>query len=323
MRDRTKNTILFLFTLALAGGIYLWYYPLDRGSVSITVDQSDYWIMSSGKSAQCPSNPCVITLKTGGQTLTIQKDGFFPVKTESQVKRFKTDSITIQLKKIPTLKESLVVPAEPVEIGNKPLPAGISKASLLAPTWDSKGEKLAYVDRADDKLKIWSDGTTRTVTPLANLAEGFRFQWAPDNATLAGTVDEDLYLIDTQKASRKKTPLGFVSKNTKWSPKNDFLLLNDAKGRVYKMEMGGGPSTPETLEVDLSQTTWDQEGRLVYYAVDGKENQTKVLAYDMAMDESTEIVTKYDFPISRIAKDANGNIYFFNPKLKSWFILDY
>lgn len=323
MENRTKNILLFVLTLVLAGGIYVWYYPLDRGNVSVSVGLPDYWVMASDQSVQCASDPCVITLKTGSRTLTLRKDGYFPATAESEVKRFKTESITVQLKKIPTLKESLVVPSEPISLENKPLPADLAEPSKLGAAWDAKGEKLAYVDLADDKVKVWSGGTAHTVTPLANLGEGFRFLWAPDSSMLAGMVDEDLYLIDTRKASRKKIQLGFVSRNASWSPNSDFLVLNDDQNKIYKIGTVGEPPSPISLQMDLGQSVWDQDGRLIYYTVDERANQTKIMAYSLVAEENTEIMTKYDFPISKIARDMNGALYFYNPKLTSWSVLDY
>ncbi len=323
MKNRTKNILVLAFTLVLAGVIYAWYYPLDRGSVSVSTGLTDYWVMAADQSVRCPLDPCVISLKTGSRTLTLRKDGYFPGTAESNVERFKTESIVVQLKKIPTLKESLVVPTEPITIEKKPLPSDLSQATILAPVWDEKGEKLAYVDLGSNEVKVWADGTSKIVTPLENLGEGFKFIWAPNGSTLAGLVNEDLYIIDTQMSSRKKIQLGFVSKNAKWSPSSDFLILNDGQNKTYKMGITGEPVSAMGLQVDLGNAVWDQDGRLIYFAVNDTDNQTKILAYNLTTGESTEIVTKYDFPISKIAKDANGAIYFYNPKLANWSVLDY
>jgi len=323
MENRTKSILIFVLTLVLAGLVYVWYYPLDRGEVSISAGLPDYWVMASDLSVQCAADPCLITLKTGSRTITVRKDGYFPVTAESVVRRLKTESITVQLKKIPTLKESAVIPSEPISLENKPLPAELAKGSVLAPAWDAKGEKLAYVDLADDKVKIWMDGAARTVTPLANLGEGFEFLWAPDGAMLAGMAEGDLYLIDTQRASRKKIQLGFMSKNEKWTPGGDFLMLDDGQGEIYKMGTDGEPPSPISLKMDLAESVWDQDGRLIYYTVDEKANQAKIMAYNLTVGESTEILTKFDFPISKIARDANGALYFYNPKLENWSVLDY
>jgi hypothetical protein len=323
MKKRTKSILVFIITLVLAGAIYAWYYPLDKGGLSVSVGLTDYWVLASDLSVQCPLDPCLISLKTGTRTLEIRKDGYFPVKAESEVKRFRTETIVVQLKKIPTLKETAVIPAEPISVDNKPLPTDMASADILGAAWDAQGEKLAYVDLGDNTVKVWSGGAAKTITPLENLGKGFQFLWAPNDSELVATDDQDLYLIDTQLASRKKFQLGFVSQNPKWSPKSDFLVLNDPQNKIYKMGVGGEPPSPMEFQVDLGRSVWDSDGRLIYYSEDDQNNQTKVLAYNLSTGESTEIVTKYDFPLSKIAQDKNGAIYFFNPRLASWSVLDY
>ena len=45
-------------------------------------------------------------------------------------------------------------------------------------------------------------------------------------------------------------------------------------------------------------------------------------AYNPAVDEIQNITTKYNFPISQIASDEKGAIYFFNDMEKTWYVLE-
>jgi hypothetical protein len=323
MNQRTKNKVIFGLLMAMAAFIYLWYYPLDRGSVSVSVGLPDYLLTTLSQTIQCPTDPCLLSQKTGTVELKIQKNGYFPETVKVKIIRFKTEALPVQLKKVPTLKETAVVPTESATNQEKPLPEGLESKITMAPAWDDKGEQLAYLDKGDEKVKVWSNGTAKIITPLVNIGEGLKFLWSPKNTLLAGLVGNELYFIDTQKASRKKIVVGFEPQGTLWSQNGEALLMNEGPDKVYQLDPQGNKPILIALKADLRQATWDTNGKLIYFVVDEKVNQTQVFAYDPTTNESTEVVTKYNFPLSKITRDASGSIYFFNPNLKSWSVLEY
>ncbi len=321
MKQQKKNKLVFGLLMAVAAIIYLWYYPLDRGSVSISVGLSDYLLIAQGQTVQCPADPCLFSQKTGNVELKIQKDGYFPETAKIKIRRFKTEALAFHLKKIPTLKQSPVAPTESVSAQEKPLPEGLDPKSLAAYAWNNEGAQLAFLDKNDEKVKIWANGTAKVVTPLKGIGGGFKFLWSPDSAQLVGIMGKELYFIDTQKASRKKTVLDFEPQNLLWVPEFNALVANNEAGKVFRV--GVNEETPLALAVNLNHAVWDQNGKLVYFQVDGEANQTKIFAYDPAMDESAEVVSKYNFPLSKIIRGADGSIYFYNPDLENWSMLEY
>ena len=323
MKQQKKNKAIFILLMAMAAGIYLWYYPLDRGTVSVSVGLSDYLLITQSQTIQCPTDPCALSQKTGTIELKIQKDGYFPETSKVKIRRFKTEALIVQLKKVPTLKESLVAPTESPSMENKPLSDGLDPTSISTFVWDSKGERLAYLDKTDEKVKIWSDGTAKVITPLKNIKEGFKFLWSPSGTLLAGLVGNELYFIDTQKASRKKIMIGFEPQSTLWDLGGGALLINESQDKIYKLDPQSDKPTPLSLKADLRNAVWSTDGKLIYFLVDEKANQMKVLAYDPTANESTEIVSRYDFPVSKITRDVSGAIYFYNPNLKNWSVLEY
>jgi hypothetical protein len=323
MKQQKKNKLIFGLLMAMAVGIYLWYYPLDRGSVSVSVGLPDYLLIGISQTVQCPTDPCLFSQKTGTIELKIQKDGYFPETAKVKIKRFRTETLAVQLKKVPTLKESLVAPAESPSMENRPLPDNLDPTSISAFVWDTKRERLAYLDKSDEKVKIWSGGTAKVITPLKNIKEGFGLLWSPNATLLAGLMGDELYFIDTQKASRKKIMVGFEPQGTLWGLNGETLLVNESQDKVYKLDPQENKPIPISLKADLRNAAWDPNGKLIYFLVDEKANQTKVFVYDPVTDESTEIISKYNFPVSKITRDVNGTIYFYNTNLKNWSTLEY
>jgi hypothetical protein len=321
MRKRKKNYLGFALILSLAVFIYLWYYPLDKGNASVTVGLTGYWVLGSDFSADCLTDPCLVSLKSGLHDLQIRKDGYFPGSASIDVHRFKTTEVAVNLRKIPSLKLSVVVPALKEDFSTKPIPQNLSAADVVAPTWDEKGEKLAFLDRGSGQIKVWSDGTAQPITPLKNIGVGFTMVWAPDQVNLVGIDRQDLYLINTKAASRKMVKMEFVPTNLTWSPDSGFLLANDANAKVYRIGLDGLWS-PMNLVLDLKNAVWGNAHSLFYYAQDEKENKTVVKAFDLSTQETTEILTKYDFPVSKITLDVNGAVYLYSESQNGWYSLE-
>ncbi|MBI5422080.1 PEGA domain-containing protein, partial [Candidatus Peregrinibacteria bacterium] len=103
MTNKTKSIVAFAICMALAAGIYLWTGPLNRGTVSITGETANALVSTIEGTTQCVADPCLVSMTSGMHELTVQKDGFFPEKVKVAVKRFKTESVQVAVKKIPNL----------------------------------------------------------------------------------------------------------------------------------------------------------------------------------------------------------------------------
>ncbi len=322
METKTKSMLAFALCMALAAGIYVWSYPLNQGKVSISTGMDETLVKKGGEIIPCPTDPCLISMKSGTHQVTVEKSGYLPETKTVTFRRFKTESIEMSLKKIPTLKESSVVPAERKFL-EKALPPELEKGGVLSFAWDSKGEKLAFLDPADLKLKLWVNGDSKIVTPFGDTAFAMRLLWAPNQEVLLGSSGRNLYRIDTKAASKKKTVLPFDPTHFLWSGQGDFILANDSKNKVYQVEGSTVVAKVTGLGIDLSKASWSQDGKLIYAILETQENRTSIRAFDMSDGTEIEITAKFDFPVSKITMDESGNLYLFNNRQQNWYRLDY
>lgn len=322
MTTRTKSIVAFALYMALAAGIYLWTGPLNRGTIAITGEIGNSVVSTVEGTTQCAADPCLVSMTSGIHELTVQKDGYFPEMMKVMVKRFKTESVTVALKKIPSLKESQVVPAEKRR-QEKPLPEAFANQGIESFAWDPKGESMAMWDPSDEKLKLWSNDVLKTITPLKKSGIPLRLVWSPAQDLLLAVAGRDLYRIDTQAAAKKKAIMGFDPSHFTWSDHGDFILVNDPKNKVHRL--AGQTLAPEALDVNvnLEMAVLARDGKLIYAVASAEENKTTIKAYDFASKLESEITAKFDFPISKIVTDENGSIYFFNDKQQTWFLLDF
>jgi len=322
MKSRTKSILGFLGFMAFALFVYIWYYPLNKGKVEVRITPSGGFVAIDGLVTQCPQDPCVISLKTGSHEVKMQKDGYFPETVKVSIQRFKTEAAGASLKKIPTLTMSAVTPQKKASI-EKALPDVWATLGIKTYTWDSKGEQLALLDPADEKIKVWSGGQTKVITALKGLGGGLALEWAPDGKTLLGHLGRDFYWIDIERASRRKMILGFDPLRLRWAPQSDSILINDAKDQIYQLEGGSLTSKPLSLNINLDHVVWDKDGKnLVFFRYDPKANTSTIEAYNPAADETQNITTKYNFPISEIATDDSGAVYLYHEAEKSWYVLE-
>lgn len=321
MTTRIKNVLVFSLTILAATAVYIWFYPMDKGILSITADSANYLIISEENTIQCPQNPCITSLKTGFHGIKIQKDKFYPENINVEIKRGETKKISVKFKKIPTLSLSPTAPKDKTEL--KTLPEKLKNQSLLAPVWDESETMLAFIDQDDNRLKIWDKTGTRAVTALRNIGNDFVLHWSPDQKYLFGTDRKDIYFIDIKKASRKKDILEFDPQNTIWSLKSDYLLVNDDKNILYKIDFS--KMSTESLEttLDLGNAVWGKGESLIFFSYDKEENKTIIESYDLSAQKKQEILTKYNFPVGKISSDENKKVYLYNSNEKAWYGLDY
>lgn len=322
MEQQTKNYLFFAFSIALAAGIYVWSYPLNKGTAKISIGMTDYLIVSNLVSISCKTDPCLITLKAGSHDLNIQKDQYFPKHITVTIARGQTTDALIQMEKIPSLIEQSSAP-ETARINPPAIPDFINQEESLALSWDNDFSVLAFIDKNDEKLKVWDGKKLGTITTLKNLRESFELHWGKNDNFMVGIEGKNLYFIERMEASRNKIILPFEPHNLIWSPNSLYLLVNDENLKVYQLKFSNNQLNPLELEIDLSQAVWIEENTLIHYDYNSQENKTMIQEISLETEESDEIMVKYNFPISRIAASEEREVYFYNSEIEKWHLIDY
>ncbi len=321
MSRRLKNIMVLLITLLLAGGVYGWFYPLNKGTLTIAAGSSPYTIEEGDRQTLCEEDPCEIKLKSGLHYLRIRKEGYLSETVNVSVKRWQTEEVSVELKKIPTLQPAGIAPREPDE--KEGLPKTLEGQSLLAPAWSPSGGQLAYWSPKDKRLKIWDGNSIRPVAALQNMEKGLEWHWSPDEKNLLGVMKTDLYFISIEKASRKKAAAPFIPQNLFWSPDSEYLLANDTKNDLYKISWTEKTITPLAKRLDLTKAVWEGAEALVYFSYDEEADETAVLKFDLSAGGTETILKKIGFPIKKILAEKDEIIYFYNPADKTWYQLTY
>ncbi len=323
MNTRLKNILIFIITILLAAGVYIWFYPLNKGVLSVTTGLDNYSIANS-ENVQCSQNPCEITLSGGPHNIKIQKDQYLTKTVNVYIKRGETSKISVELQKRPTLNVSSIIPPDKKSKNLQKFPEELKNLSILAPTWNKTGNKLAFLDLSDNRLKIWEeDKDLKLVTTLKNMQDGFELFWSPDQTYLLGNIREDIYFIDTKNASRKKHILEFSPRNIVWSLESNYLLANDNQNNLYKINFSEGLIEPLKIMLNLGNAAWNNVDTLIYFSYNQKENKTVIVSHNIATQEKKEIIEKYNFPVEKIGSDEDNAVYFYNSDLENWYKLDY
>jgi hypothetical protein len=323
MNIRSKNILVFCFMLLVAIAIYIWFYPLNKGSLSISSNVDAYYVSADDINFECTANPCQLSLKTGFYNIKIQKDKYLPEAVAVNIIRGNTSDISIALKKNPILSISKIVPPSDNKVQNT-LPKIIEDISYAAAEWNSAGDMLVFLDRTENKLNIWTEkGGIKTITSLKNISDNFKLYWSPDSKYLLGAEKNDIYFIDIEKASRKKISIGFVPINIKWSQKSEYLLANDDENGLYKIDFVKKSAEPIVIILPLANAVWEKEDRLIFFLYDTDTYKTAIKSFDLISGQSIEILTKDNFLADKISSDTEGNIYLYDSEGKTWYVLDY
>lgn len=319
MANRIKSIFIFIITILLSAGVYIWFYPMNNGKLIVTTDQNQYSIIAGGKSIPCDSDPCEITLKSDIYNIKVQKNNYLPETIKVRIQRGRTSEISVKLKKNPTLNPVSEAPEEKELRG---LPEKLKGMSATTATWDLNEEKLIFLD--NNKLKIWEEnGDLKTITTLRNIGDGLNLYWAPNENNVLGNIRDETYFINIDKASRTKQILKFIPKNITWSPGGKYLLANNTDNKLYKIDFSEKSVKPMETTLDLNNAVWNTDNSLIYFNYDQKENQTTISYFDVLSVKKTEILIKNDFLIEKIVADNNNIVYIYSPDLESWNQLDF
>lgn len=324
MSKKLNNIIIFFAFLAFAAAIYIWYYPLNNGELSILSEQNDYQISAGEMTTLCEKDPCLVTLKTGFHSIIISKEGYFTETKNIQIKRGKGNSISIPLKKIPSLTVSALIPQTRENTPLKKIPDDLQGQSIKASVWNKEENKLAFIDNKDECLKIWGiEKDLKTITVLKNVEEDFSLYWAPDETMLVGNKGQEIYFIDIKQASRRKKILPSSIQNILWSPQSDYLLANEREGSLIKINKMDENVDSLGIKVDLKKAVWGKGDDLFFYEYDPEKDSTGVQWYSPVTKENEIILTQNNFKAEQIGADANLTIYLYDSNTETWYKLDY
>jgi hypothetical protein len=322
-KTRSKNIFVFCAMLLLAAAVYVWFYPLNKGVLIISSGAVPYSVTAGEMGFECAENPCPISLRPGFYNLEIKKDKYLTDTVPVNILRGKTTEISAELRKNPVLAVSAAIPPDE-NTPQKSLPEKVQSMSPADASWNTAGNMLAFIDKTDDKLKIFDQNETiKTVTPLKNMGADFKLYWSPDNQYLFGAGKNDIYFIDIQNAARKKMSLGFAPVNIKWFPASPYLLVNDDENGLYKIDIAKKIIEPIAVTLPMANALWEKEGMLIFFTYDSEAKKTDIKSFDLNTGKENKILTQNNFATSKITSDKDGNIYFYNHEEKTWYNLDY
>ena len=319
MTNKTQNILILVITLLVLGVVILWFFVLNRGTVAVTAGLSDYSITINNITTSCPADPCLAKVKIGTYELKFEKEGYNPVSAKVDIARWKTSAVTLQPKKKVEIVPSAIIPK--TEAANPAIPADLNADNIISPVWSADG-RLLFLDRSDERLKIRNtDGKIKLVTVLKQITPPINFYWSADSARIIGSQKGDLYFMDVDQGSRKKQVLEFAPSDIVWSPKSDFILVDDGSGAVYKIDWENREN-PKKLEADprLSQSEWIDDSTLLVYSIDTENNKTTIWTYNPSSEIREDLVEKFDFVIDKMVYDKEAQkAYLRNPRESGWY----
>lgn len=319
MTNKTQNILIFAITILLLGMVMTWFFVLNRGTVAVTAGLSDYSITVNFKTTSCPADPCIAKVKIGAYGLTFEKEGYNPVSAKVEIARWQTTAVALQPKKKVEIAPSAIIPK--TDVINPAIPEDLNADNIISPVWSADG-RLLFLDRSDEKLKIRNtDGKIKTITVLKGITPPIDFYWSADGTRVIGSQKGDLYFMDVGQGSRKKQVLEFAPPDIVWSPKNDFILVDDGSGAVYKIDWENR-ETLKKLESypRLNQSEWIDDSTLLVYSIDVQNSKTIIWTYNPSSEIKETLVEKYDFPVDRMAYDKEtGKAYLRNSRENGWY----
>lgn len=322
MKQKTRTWLILGITLALAGLVYAWFYPLNKGTLQITTGLNDYAIkVDAGDPISCADDPCLIKISAGSHEITFTKDKYSPSQVHATIQRFKTENIALEPKKIMELNPSKVVPN--VEKKELSPPRKIKADQIVTSTWNTAGNRFFYLDKQDNRLKILdASGQEKWITVLQNLATPVTLNLSPDEKKLVAVNGKDLYLIGVDEGTRKKQTLDFAPVRLLFAG-NDAFLMNDGKDTLIKESWTERQPKSLAMTLNLDQSVWVSPTTLLYFEVKKEGDQATIATYNVEIGARDELISKYDFPIDQVTYDAEKKTaYFHNPKDGGWFEME-
>jgi len=319
--DYKKKNYLVLFTiLVLSAIIYVWYYPLNKGTINISVNQPNYTISVGNKNTNCQQKECVIKLKSGARRIAINKEGYYSAGQNIYIKRFESKDVQISIKKIPKLEISKNIP-DNTELNS---PDELKEEQFDASAWSNNKQMFVFLDKKDFKLKIWNEGSAiKPITVLKEVNGSLELLISSDNKYILATSGKDIYFIDIEKGGRQKRSYEVDLNNIVWLPKDNILLANGVENNLYKIDFNNKSISPLNTKINLEQTLLDRENKVIYLMYENKDKTTHIKSFDINTNETETLYSESNFQINKTGTDKDKNLYFQQKNTETWYILDY
>ncbi len=259
MTQRSFSLTIFALSLALALGVYAWFYPLNRGTLTVAAGVADYRLTVDGVPVDCAKDPCQIPrLKRGTHTVRFEKERYTPEEREVFVTRSGLVTGFMPRRIYELVASRFVPPAFPAPAFRPRLPARAS-----GPFYSADGQSAAWVEGNDGSLWVMKrEGAAQRVTHVAAgmVFEGF---YGPQDRLLL-LSGFTAYWVDLERRARLKTALPFTPAAALWKPDGNAALLADGGGSLFSLSETEGLAL-ETLgrKATLKNAAWEAAGTLL------------------------------------------------------------
>jgi hypothetical protein len=318
---KQENIAVFIIAVLIAGGIYVWFHPLNKGTLTIISNQEAFSAIINEKTLHCSDHSCNIPLKVGSYQLLIQKKEYAPIAQKIQIERGKNKNIQINLKKIVKLEISNITPQETEEF--KGLPSNFS-AKTIAFTWNNKKTKVLFLDQEDERLKIWNGETDQIITNLKNIVSPLKLIWSINEKYILAYQGKEAYFINTVNGSRKKKKMDFEITVATINPKSEDVFLNSHSANLYQIPLSTFSDlhiNNKEITINLSQSEWIDDETLLYFTANEKTRSTSIQTYNFKTDIITTLIIKFDFLAQQIKWDSANKTAFFRGDDSNWYKL--
>lgn len=193
--SRPGSIIFFLICLALAVGVLLWTFVLNKGKVTVS-GAAPFSISVSGQKKVCTVSPCTFTLQPRVHTLEVSKDGYETFSERVTVPRGDTVQVAPTFTFIPKLTD---VGEAVVAFPGAPLKSPFVKTATL---------------------QNFPKNTRTNVV-------------SPSGAYLLATLGREMYLYEVRTKTLTKTPLSAGQLPT-WAGNSIVVLVQEGSEQVLK-----------------------------------------------------------------------------------------
>ncbi len=324
MTQYIRKILIVIVVLTLIVLVSIWVYAFDKGKIEVTTGLDNYKITIDEQIAFCNNDPCIIEAKSNIHNVRFEKESYNQITSTVYVKRGETTPVPLEPKKTITLQPSDVV--KDIKRPKLPAPPNFdSKYSAIAYSWNENRDKYLFLDEEDDRLKIIDkEGEITLVTTLKNIESPIDFYWSSDEKRILVNKDNDFYFIDVQLGSRKKYVIDFDPEYVLWSPKNDYILLNDKEKSMYRIDWNKqNYIEPLNTKLDLSLSVWVNDDQLLIYIADEDVNKTNIFLFNPQTFTREQLTQKFDFPVDDIYYDSEINTGFLHDSGENqWYKLE-
>lgn len=237
--SKIQALLFFFLMLLLAGGVFVWHFYINKGTVHFSAD-APFTVLMGTKTIECPVTPCIVKLQPASYEATFQKEGYFDVQQRVTVPFMRTIMTSTLFTFKPTLRE-----LPDVSLPLRPIATAPLRPPYLQPDkeWTDgglaaliKSAKRTVVSPIKDKtlflevgkaLYIYTEGKTlQTTIPANGLAD-----WMGEKIAYVTTTGSTQTLMT---ASADGKDMRAVVKFER--PFKNLKLFGDLKGQYVLLQ---------------------------------------------------------------------------------------